>query len=536
MEKQYDYLNNTLEKVYNVLRIATKSKPFIEYSSNTPTAHIEYNKKEDIIKVNSEFIKKITENSSLKYEEALEGVIQHELGHLAFSPYSLENKLYQIAKAHKYINNEKLLFSFLNLYNDFRCNIMCVKWYEKNNIKDKCKIPDIYKALESGSKLEKILKAAYKEYTKEDFGEDYEDLDVEMKNKVNKLKNVLILRKKHLTNWVPSRKEMEKEMRLFYKVIKDYLADMRFNNERSMYDLKKYLERVPLKEIRKSIRRLVNNGEIEEEDIKNIYEILKNINKEVREEIEKNSKKENVDPVEFTAKKDYYLIKASKYNIKIEPDEFKKTGSLYPTSKKEFSIEDDPLKVDFTSNILGNEIIPGVTPTLKYEELLGRNISKKVSDYIILLDDSGSMPNPINNFSNAVFSAIVAAKEVIQKGGKVAPGVFSTSTIIEEYTDDLEKVVDIYLTYRDGWYTELDVDKLKKFLEKNSKNKKVVIITDGELNTGISFEEFIDIMSKYRDTKTFILNIQDSKSKVLSHNVYYYGVKHIDDIRKVVLK
>ncbi len=213
----------------------------------------------------------------------------------------------------------------------------------------------------------------------------------------------------------------------------------------------------------------------------------------------------------------------------------KKSGSGYPYTHKPFDIsEDNPLRIDYINNPFGDEVVPDITPVWIDKEMEVHHEGDEYGDLVVLVDDSGSMPNPLYEESPAVIGALVLARQAIEYGMSVAYGRFGDRTTIKDYTNDLDKIVDELIKYKNGSYTEIDINLLKKYVEKTPTPKKVVLITDGGFNTGYTYQEVIRELNRMSNVEAYIFNINMTGFEKIG-NVSIYGISNPQDINKIVL-
>lgn len=132
------------------------------------------------------------------------------------------------------------------------------------------------------------------------------------------------------------------------------------------------------------------------------------------------------------------------------------------------------LDVDY-SVTTGGKIIPGVNTyawNKKKRDPTG-GIEDVLLDLDIYIDSSGSMPNPCDELSLPVLAGFVVAKKAHRKGAKISATSFSSGSVTQKPTSELNKIYDVLVTYLGGG-TIFPVDKMTE----TKGPKQVLIITD----------------------------------------------------------
>jgi hypothetical protein len=271
-----------------------------------------------------------------------------------------------------------------------------------------------------------------------EIGEDTEDKEDEIKNKVEELMKIDFL----------DRREMRLKLNIqrFARIVEDCIE----------------IEKVSEKGLR-----IEDFGEREMDSA--LREIAREVDKKEFEEICHLIGKKTKTKVKHPEKL-WYLEKSRNYSIFIQP--LKKTGSLYPLEISDFEF-DDNIEVYSAVDSFG-KIVPGIAKKYEFHDFKGRD--EGIPDAVVVIDSSGSMTDPSKYVSYAVLGAMVIARNYLENGAKVGVVNFSNENISVPPMRG-ERVFDAIILYQGGG-THLDVIELERYL-RGAGTVDVVIITDG---------------------------------------------------------
>ncbi len=182
-------------------------------------------------------------------------------------------------------------------------------------------------------------------------------------------------------------------------------------------------------------------------------------------------------------RKVWYMEKARNYSIYIQPRSG--TGSLYPSEIREFEFDD---KIEAFNPVESyGKLIPGIAKKYVYEDFEG--MIGGIADAIIVMDSSGSMTDPERGVSYAVLGAFVIARNYLENGARVGVINFSNENL-SLFPTRGDAVYDHLILYQGGG-THLDVDELKRYLERLRTQPDLIMITDGGIENIDEVSEFV---------------------------------------------
>jgi hypothetical protein len=486
------------------------------FSDDIPTAAIDMESFR--IKVNPEFVQKM----GMDFGEALEGILDHEVGHYMFHPYSLKRVILEHA-AVRNIENGPGLRAF---YDDVNDNLrVIVSKGEKTNI------PDVYRSLPAESRVEKVLLSLYQDLTGRDFGM-HEELDEESAEALEGLKSINFLNYNPETDSVEFVKEdgrkNTRDVKSFCRILgplyeKDVqdgnTPDNKLGNSPSPGDYSG-------KQIRKALKELIESGELTPEQAKDLI-------KEFRDKMDEGGFPggKYSDAPELFADRFVYESLALKYSIELKQTPIVSSDGTYPTRHEKFEVGDDMSALDLFNSY--GRVLPGLSNKWVKEEIEYHGDKESTPDLMILLDDSGSMPHPLENISNAVLSSFVIAREYLKNGAEVGIARFSDRTTTQEFTDNKYKVLDELLRFKKGDDTVIDLNKVKELAESNNVHD-YVLITDGQINNRNAVIQFLNQEAE-KGARAYFVQIGQSGEVHYEGRVKVIPVGQSDDIGKIIL-
>ncbi len=235
----------------------------------------------------------------------------------------------------------------------------------------------------------------------------------------------------------------------------------------------------------------------------------------------------------------WYRNRAVRYSIYIES--LINKGSLYPDQITDFEIDDS---IDTFNPIESyGKLLPSLAK--KYElsefERFGEIL---VPDVVIIIDSSGSMPDPEQVVSYAVLGAFAIARNYFELGAKVGVINFSNVNLELEPTRTRQSVYEMLKTYQ-GHGTTLHIDDMHQYLSSiRGREKDYILITDAGIDnirkvvdymTGIKGRlTIIWLKSEREPDKIFKENFQLFKDK-LSSDVTFVDIAHERDILRIAV-
>jgi len=449
-------------------------------------------------------------------EEIIKGLLQHEyLGHKAQHPYDVKRGIVE-AIALQEIGAKCIDFVRCR-FNDIVANLKVWNTYGGEELLK------LYKNSECSCKFDIVEKLLYQVILGDDLGVDKEDLYhyvEELKEKINFLSGTP----------VKSVRECRGQIKRFYRIIEPLLEEFekerppQLSGEQSVFELSE-------KTVEKAIRELIEGREISPEQAKKfLKEYGEGKQKQQREKsIGGGPNGEFSNNPDIYANKVIYNILSENYRLKIKKLLLKKKGGLCPDGHASWEVSDPVEDIDpFTSYGI---IAPGITKKIKRAPTEYFGEKEKVPDLVLLLDDSGSMPNPVEDISEAVLSSFVVAKNYVRNGGKVAPIRFSDRTTTSEFLGEEDKILEELLKFRGGGDTRVELDKVEEVVkDKRKEELDTIIITDGLIGNR---DEVVDYLSQFN--RSFMFEIGKDGEPYKEKKVMIYPISKEEDIAKIVI-
>ena len=172
----------TLEKKFEEIRERYHSVPLksCSFSSEIPTAAISM--KTFAVSVNPEFIEESVSSGKIKEEDAIDAALEHEVGHFADHPYSIERVIAESIKAKEFDTNGESVRQF---YDDVNNNLRAIARNPQSKIPN---LYDSYCSMVSPTSLEKVLLKFYETMTGRNFGVG--EIDGTLEDYVSKLQRI----------------------------------------------------------------------------------------------------------------------------------------------------------------------------------------------------------------------------------------------------------------------------------------------------------------------------------------------------------
>jgi len=461
---------NIVQEIVNEIRRRLEiTRNFrVEFKEDVPTAYLNLQNMQIVI--NPKFFSKLDEKGKV-------GLVGHEIEHYNNFPFDLKTlirSLFIAAREMPEASGEEIRMA-VNFFMDLVVNI--------NGVFKVPEIADTYRQIEVDTSLERILKTYYSEVTGYDFGK------YKLSEEEEKLK-----REFYILNPFAERKELvEKELPKFIQIYKK--IEENFGPQTPSFQ---EIFEMDEKEVKDAIRRLIKEGKLDKEDIKNIPKLFPNIASNVQE-----------------ANKFYYRSKSLNYDLNVEPIPLESNGGLYPSSYSKWEASDPIIDWDpFTSF---GKLLPSLANKKVYKGHETYGERTKLPPAIIVLDSSGSMPNPIEKESPAIIAAYVVARKYLSQESEVAVINFSDTTLVWGFSKNLEEIEEGLIKYQGG-NTYLDVEKLKKI---DKKNADVYVITDVNLNDTKNLEETLEYLNT-RKGRSMIFWIRGNNPKNLNELMKKY--------------
>jgi len=165
------------------------------------------------------------------------------------------------------------------------------------------------------------------------------------------------------------------------------------------------------------------------------------------------------------------------------------SGDFKETPVK-WTLEDSFEELDMIYTLRQSPIVIPNATTYKWKKSNGESygLSKSTPDLLIVLDSSISMPDPNDDLSFPVISAIVAAQTALSYGNKVAVINFSSDYKSCEFTNQSYVIDDLLMLYQNGG-TTIPGDEMVRITSKHPYPIHTIIISDTDIQ---NLDEEID--------------------------------------------
>ncbi len=410
-------------------------------------------------------------------DEALLGILHHELNHWAKHPYDMKMIILEQAwlseAPHKNI--------LRNLYDDIVVNLDLVinKGLEQ--------VAQAYRELPPSSRMDKLLRAFYSQLTELDFGAG--DIEPDLEEKLNLLLTIDFLDL--------SRIRIKNNIRRFAEVVGDLPGD-EITPPFTFFNLGDFRAEEILTAM-EGIAREVTPREYEgiaAEVLKEFKDSMLELPK--RRPLRKGISRGRKDLLQELQKPDisWYRSRARRYSISIKS--LIKQGSLYPNQIIDFEL-DDSIETFSPVESYG-KVLPSLAKKHELEEF-ERYGELWVPDAVIIMDSSGSMANPDELVSYAVLGAFAVARNYLDFGARVGVINFSNSNLTLLPTRDRHSIYEMLKTYQ-GHGTTLHIDDLAQYAAGlPAGTKDYILITDAGIE---NVDRVIDYFRTVEDRLTVI--------------------------------
>jgi len=515
-----DIIQNAFRKVKDDFGYVPIQK--VVSDDKIPTAAIDM--KTFKIMVGTKFVESLKEKG-MKEEDSVEALLDHEVGHFLFHPYCLERVIRE-GQAMKGRENGETARQF---YDDINNNLRIIA------SKNATKIPEVYKAMKPESNVEKAILLFYQNQTGLDFG--MQNPEENIKNAAESMAKIRFL---NMNEGVPefvksSDSQNIRDLNRFYSIIKPLMdqdkkegkgSNPTFSNAPTMKD---YSE----DQIRDAVRGMIEAGELKPQEAKEILE-------EVKDKMKSKNRpggSSNDNPESF-ADRFIYESLASGYDVKIKGIPLETKRGIYPAGYSEFEAGDEILSMDpFSSN---GKILPGITKKIVKKPIKYHGNSEATPDLVLLLDDSGSMPNPKECISNAVLGSYAVAREYLANKSEVAVGRFSDRTVMQGFSDDKDIVLNELLRFKSGDATRVDLGKMSKT---NREKADYILITDDQISNRDEVLQYLNDKAQ-KGSRAYLIRIgmndteetrEEAYPLVKIFNVQGKEYLHGADLGKIIL-
>ena len=417
--------------------------------------------------------REITEKFS---SQALLGIFHHELNHWVKHPYDVRTVILEYCWLGE--TNEK--DEIRNLFDDVIVNLDLLI---NKGLRE---VAQAYRELPAASKVDRLLRAFYSRVTGIDFGGV--TLEAELQERIHSLSTIDFL---DLSNV-----RLKNNIRRFAKVIGDLLDE-----KSELPFICVALRDFGAENITRAMESIA--GEVLPQEYQRIAaEVVEVLNSD-KLSVERRSGGPGISPgeklrISYLERPDisWYRTRARRYSVSIES--LIKQGSLYPDQITDFELDDS---IDTFNPI---ESYGKVLPSLAKKHELAefeRYGEISVPDAVIIIDSSGSMPNPEEVVSYAVLGGFSLARNYLALGARVGVINFSNSNLELVPTRNRQRVYETLKIYQ-GHGTTLHIDDLDQYVRSmDAGGRDYILITDAGIE---NMGEVVDYFSEVKGRLTII--------------------------------
>ena len=462
------------------------------------------------ISLSREFVEKMSE--ALPEEEVMEGLLDHAVSHHLSCPWDFPSHMRLYAEAKKTLKEPRLA----QLATDYFMDVVADTYVMRQ--KDS-PLPRLYQHFER-DKIDEAIHALYQRIWGVDLGIDgHESIS-------RRLSRIPYL----------DRQRWRESIRRFSKVLHPLLVKEEDEdssdgqNPMGNHDLPQYSPQ----EVESGLRDLARDAASPVE----FKEIVEDFEEELLEAMETNEEGMGLGPGRsLDADVLYYMKLAENYSLPICTLPRRKSGSLYPHHHAPWEVGEPCQDIDPWTSF--GKIMPGITQIWKRREGNIFGEEEKVPDCLILIDSSGSMPNPKRHLSYAVLGAACACEAYLRKEARVAVYNFSDAHVGGRrslpYTHER---LDIYrsLCHYFGGGTRLQIEDIETL--QTDEVPDIFLITDMQIT---NLTALIELFSE-RENRVTAVHIGDNdsvrtfrRSMAPKKNVSIFAVEDKQSIPAIVL-
>ena len=463
------------------------------------------------ISLSRPFVEKMCDG--LPEAEVIEGLLDHAVSHHLSCPWDFVTHLRLYAEAKKTLKEPRLAQLATDRFMDVVADTYAMRQKESP-------LPKLYRLLER-DEVDEAIHALYQRIWGIDLGvEGHETLS-------RRLSRIPYL----------DRHRWRESIRRFSKVLHALLAkeeqeEASNDSQNSMgkHDLQQYSQQ----EVEGGLRDLAREAASPAE----FKEIVEDFEEELLEAMEPREEGMGLGPGRsLDADVLYYMKLAENYALPVCTVPRKKSGSLYPHHHAPWEAGMPYQDIDPWTSF--GKIMPGITQIWRRREgdIVGKE--EKVPDCLILIDSSGSMPNPKRHLSYAVLGAACACEAYLRRDAHVAVYNFSDAHVGGRrslpYTDHRD---DIYRTlcHYFGGGTRLQIDDIEALQTDDVPD--IFLITDMQIT---NLAALIDLFDQ-RENRVTAVHIGDNdsvktfrRSMAPKKNVSIFAVEDKQSIPAIVL-
>jgi hypothetical protein len=231
---------------------------------------------------------------------------------------------------------------------------------------------------------------------------------------------------------------------------------------------------------------------------------------------------------------------AQSYHLPVRGLPMERSGVLEPYSHAPWEASQPVHDIDIWTSF--GKLLPGLSQTWKRRQGLLFGQREGTPDCLLVLDSSGSMPNPRQQLSEAVLGAACAAEAYLRHEARVAVYNFSDALMggktVLPFSTDRQAIYEALCVYHGGG-TSLrprDLDELRLAVPRSTPD--LLLITDMQLT---NLEDVIDYLTQVEGRITVIHIGENSatdrfRAATRQHpRLHIFTVLERQDIPKIVL-
>ncbi|MGV8150965.1 MAG: hypothetical protein ACP5NV_04520 [Candidatus Woesearchaeota archaeon] len=457
------------------------------------------------IYVNKNFVKNIRNIASkngrnTSDKEILEGLLQHEVNHYMYCPYDLatamkiENEISKISGANSHI--------VANYFMDVVINLDLL------TRKKRKEILNIYQNIPLNHPVDELMCALYQIYSKTDIG--IKISDPVLVKKLSELKRIPYQKK---DKWTSS-------ARKFALIINDLITEENKSllNTVDSWDANSYSD----SEIDKALSDIAK--EMTPEDFMNTV-----FGSGIAAGIGASMGSGNNFGMPLRADSFYYEQQSKKYLLKISPSPSKSRSAEYSEHKK-WEVSESFGNVDVFNSY--GKYLPGISNVWRESSYTESGSLLAIPDLVIAIDTSCSMPNPLEEFSNAVLGSFCATNIYLENKSSVATYNFSSNIKTTAFCMD-KKIIYDNLVYFQGEGTIFDISEFAKIVSETKKKTDIIIVSDFYIMNINELLEYLESSSKIN--RTNLLIIEPGNDIIPSKKIFTYKITNPSDIPKIMV-
>ncbi len=467
--------------------------------------------KDKRISLSRSFVEKMS--GELTEAEVMEGLLDHAVSHHLSCPWDFPTHMKLYAEAKKTLKDPRLAQIATDCFMDVVADTYAMRQKESP-------LPKLYQRFQR-DEVEEAIHALYQRIWGVDLG-------VEGHESISRRLSRIPYLDRH--RWTDSIRRFSKVLHTLLVKEEEQQEGANDDNPMGNHDLQQY----SAQEVEEGLKDLAQEAASPTE----FKEIVEDFQDEIMEATEPSEEGMGLGPGQsLDADVLYYMKLAENYALPVCTVPTKKSGSLYPHHHAPWEIGMPYREIDPWTSF--GKIMPGITQIWKRREGDMFGEEEDVPDCLILIDSSGSMPNPKRHLSHAVLGAACAAEAYLRRNAQVAIYNFSDAHVggrrCLPYTDHR---YDIYRTlcHYFGGGTRLQMEDIEAL--QTDEVPDIFLITDMQItNLAALIELFNEKENRVtavhigdnESVKTFRRSMGDRK------NVSIFAVEDKQSIPAIVL-